>query len=100
MQFALICRDGKDALDRRLSARTEHLASVKGLKRLGNIIDGGAILDDDGCMVGSVVLCDFPTKEDLDAWLLTEPFVREGVWEQIEILKFQRVNWDPEHRQL
>lgn len=94
MQFALICRDGTDALGRRLSARTEHLASVKRLKQQGNIIDGGAILDDVGRMVGSVVLCDFPNKEALDAWLLTEPFVREGVWEQIEILEFQRVNWD------
>lgn len=93
MQFALICRDGPDTLDRRMAARGEHLAGVHRLRRAGVILDGGAILDDAGRMVGSVVLCDFADRAALDAWLATEPFVRDGVWQQIEVLAFRRVDW-------
>ena len=63
MDFALICRDGRDALQRRLAARVEHMAGLKTGKTDGTIVDGGAILDDEGNMVGSVVLCRFQTAK-------------------------------------
>ena len=93
MQFALICRDGPDALDRRLAVRDAHLAGVHALKRDGRILDGGALLDDAGRMIGSVVLCDFADRAALDAWLATEPFVLAQVWQDIEIVPFRQVNW-------
>lgn len=94
MQFALICRDAPDALERRLAVRAEHLDGVHRLKRESTILDGGAILDDDGRMIGSVVLCEFPNRAALDVWLLTEPFMCEGVWEHVEVLRFRRVDWE------
>ena len=93
MQFLLVCRDRDGALTERLAARAEHLAGVLDLWREGRIIDGGAILDPQGRMVGSVVMCDFPDRAALDAWLAREPYVTRGVWDQIEILDFKRVAW-------
>ena len=93
MQFALICRDAPGSLDRRLAARAEHLAGVHRLKSSGNILDGGAILDGDGQMTGSVVLCAFPDRAALEAWLASEPFVRDEVWGQVEVLNFRQVDW-------
>ena len=52
-------------------------------------LTGGAILDDDGRMVGSVALVDFPSREDLDRWLATDPYVTEGVWRHIEVRPFR-----------
>lgn len=94
MQFALICRDAPDAPEKRLRARDEHLQDIHAMKADGRIIDGGAMLNEAGDMVGSVVLCDFADRAALDAYLTHEIYAREGVWSDIEVLPFKRVNWD------
>lgn len=93
MQFALICRDGPDAGDARLAARAEHLEGIRAMKARHEIIDGGAILNDSGDMIGSIVLCQFPDREALDAYLRDEAYVRQGVWQDVEVLPFRCVDW-------
>ncbi len=88
MQFVLICRDGTDdkALERRMAAREAHLKSFKeGLASNQNIL-GGALLDTEGTMRGSLVVVEFPDRAALDAWLKTDPYVIGNVWQAIEIL--------------
>ena len=46
-----------------------HLDGIQPLVDAGNILAGGAMLDDDGNMRGSVLLVDFPSRVELDAWL-------------------------------
>ena len=94
MQFILICRDRPGALPDRLAARERHMKDVRRLKAEGRILDGGAILDGEGNMCGSVVLCDFTDRNALDAYLAEEVYMREGIWEQVEVLPFRRVAWD------
>lgn len=93
MQFALICRDAPDVLARRLAARAGHMENIHAMKATGEIIDGGAMLNDDGNMAGSVVLCEFPDRAALDAYLAREVYAREGIWGEIEIIPFRRVQW-------
>lgn len=93
MQFALICRDAPNVLQRRLAARAEHMQNIHTMKKSGSIIDGGAILDDDRNMIGSVVLCEFPDRETLDTYLKSEVYAREGIWGEIEIIQMKRVAW-------
>lgn len=93
MQFVLICRDAPDAFKRRLALRDEHLAEVKRMKAEGTIIDGGAILDDAGRMIGSVVLCEFPDRAHLEAYLEREVYRVGGIWKDIEIMPFRQVAW-------
>ena len=93
MDFALICRDSSGALGKRLAARAEHMAGLKVGKTDGSIVDGGAILDAQGNMVGSVVLCRFPDRTALDAYLLREVYAREEIWGDIEILDMRFVDW-------
>ncbi|MBE0655479.1 MAG: hypothetical protein IH594_16880 [Bacteroidales bacterium] len=87
MQFILICYDGTDsgALARRMLVREDHLEKVRDLKKENNFIWGGAILDDMGKMIGSVVLYEYPDRESLDRMLETEPYILGKVWERIEI---------------
>jgi uncharacterized protein len=94
MQFLLIAYDGKtpNALDRRLRVRPEHLERVNKLKKNGEFIFGGAILDDKGKMIGSAIVYDFPDRTTLDERLNEEPYVTEGVWQKIEIMPFQLAN--------
>lgn len=94
MQFLLIAYDGTDpdAENRRLSVRPEHLDKIKKLKKAGEVLFGGAILNNDGKMTGSVILYDFPDKASMDERLKEEPYIYEGVWKNIEIMPFRLAN--------
>ena len=91
MQFILSGYDGNDseALNRRMMAREQHLQNALKLKEKGNFIWGGALLDSNGIMKGSVVVYEYETRDDLDKMLKTEPYVTGGVWKRIEIEKFK-----------
>ena len=100
MQFVLIARDGSDpdAPARRRAVRPRHLAGIAPLVDAGTILLGGAILDDDGTMRGSVILADFVSRDALDAWLRDDPYVTGDVWQQIEVAPFRVAvgSWMPE----
>lgn len=87
MQFLVTAYDGKDdaAKDRRMAARPAHLEAASHLNAAGNIIVGGAILDENDEMIGSTLCVDFESREDLDEWLANDPYVTEGVWQDITV---------------
>ena len=91
MQFVLTAYDGNDsdALDRRMAVREVHFENIRKLRESGNFIWGGAILDDNGVMKGSVVVYDFPSRKELDDMLEKEPYILGGVWEKITIEPFR-----------
>ncbi|MDO7565736.1 MAG: YciI family protein, partial [OM182 bacterium] len=55
------------------------------LKNKGNLIAGGAILDDAGSMIGSTTYVEFESRAELDAWLERDPYVTGDVWRDITI---------------
>jgi uncharacterized protein YciI len=59
---------------------------------------GGAILDDGGRMIGSVLVMDFETRDALDEWLRNDPYTTEGVWERVDVLPYRVAvgAWMPE----
>jgi uncharacterized protein YciI len=100
MRYVVIARDGTDAhaKDRRLRTRPAHLDGIERFVERGEILVGGAILDDEGNMVGSIVLADFTTRSELEAWLKADPYVTEGVWQEVEVRGFRPAvgAWLPE----
>lgn len=93
MQFVLICRDRPGALSDRLAVRDRHMAGIRAGKLNGSIIDGGALLGPESEMNGSIILCEFPDRAALDAYLAEEVYAAEGVWGDVEILPMRRVDW-------
>ena len=91
MQFILIAYDGPDegAFERRMKSRPEHLEKISRVKKAGEILCGGAILDDAGKMIGSMILYDVPDRAALDERLKDEPYIYNKVWEKIEIRPFR-----------
>lgn len=91
MQFMLLGYDGEDdgALGRRLKVREQHLALGDKLFANGNLLYGGAMLDDHGRMMGSMLVLDFPSRTELDAWLAVEPYMLHGVWVRTEVAPFR-----------
>jgi len=96
MQFLLVAFDGTDAeaLDRRLKVREDHLQKISVLKHKGEFKCGGAILDDDGKMIGSMIVYDFPDRQSLDTSLQNEPYFTDKVWKNIEIRPFRMAKLD------
>jgi len=90
-QFVVTAYDHDDdgALERRMNVRPFHLDGVKKLKDSGNYVLGGAILNDDGKMIGSVMILQFETTADKDAWKQNEPYITQKIWEKIEIKPFK-----------
>jgi uncharacterized protein YciI len=77
------------ALQRRMNARPHHLDELKVLKEKSNYILGGAMLDDDGKMIGSTMIMQFETEEELEAWKQSEPYITQKVWESVDIKPFK-----------
>ncbi len=93
MNFLVMAHDGKDgeAQVRRHRARPKHLENVAVLKAAGAFVNGGAILDDQGEMIGSTLYMNFESRAALDTWLQSEPYVTEGVWVDIKVTPIRLV---------
>lgn len=87
MQYIVSGYDGTDekAIERRIAVRDEHLKSVEKRFKIGEHLYGAAILDDTGKMIGSMMVVNYSSREELDKWLNDEPYVVGGVWQKIEI---------------
>jgi len=91
MQFLLIAYDGTDqgAMERRLKVRSGHLTRIESLKKAGEFLFGGAILNEQGTMIGSMIVYDYPDRESLDEQLKSEPYIIGGVWVKVDIQPFK-----------
>lgn len=90
-QFIIIAQDFKDseALNRRLTVRPIHLERMKVEKAKGVFIMGGAKLNENGNMFGSMLIVDLPDKEAVQAWVAIDPYITGNVWETVEITPFK-----------
>lgn len=87
MQFVITGLDGLDenALSRRLAVREAHIALGDKMRDEGKMLYGVALLDDNEKMVGSVLVCEFESRDELDRWLKVEPYVVGNVWQKIDV---------------
>jgi len=89
MQFLVVGKDGngKKAQERRMVAREAHLKLGDEMEVSGERWYGCVMLDDNGNMIGSMAVMDFPSEKELHEWLKREPYVMGKVWKKIEIYK-------------
>ena len=93
MDFLVIPMDGTDegALDRRMAAREDHLAGAKQLVEQGHFLFGGAVLDDDGNMIGSTIIFELTDRAELEKCIAEDPYTRGNVWQDVTIRPFRAV---------
>jgi uncharacterized protein YciI len=91
MQFLLVAYDGTDsgAQERRMQSRPEHLEKIAVVKKEGQFLCGGAILNDAGQMIGSMILYEAENRAALDKLLENEPYIYNKIWEKIDIRPFR-----------
>lgn len=92
--FVLSCTDREGTLEKRLATRPAHLARLQQLDAEGRLIVAGAMPKDpsnpQAGFYGSTMIVDFDSREALDAWLQDEPFLKEGVYEHIDVKPFNK----------
>src|SRR5690606_25484614 len=91
MLYAIPSAAGEHSLEKRLSARPEHLARLQILQNEGRLIIAGphpAIDNIDpgpAGYTGSLVIAEFPSYEDARAWADSDPFVAAGVYTNVTV---------------
>jgi uncharacterized protein YciI len=81
--FLLLAHDDPARPGHRQVVRPRHLPLLTEACRSGLIRFAGPMLDRvGGAPVGSIIVLDLPTREAVEAWLETEPFWTEGVWQR------------------
>lgn len=87
MKFLVNAYDYRDenALERRLEVRSKHMEGIKELYEAKKILFASAMINEDDIMCGSSLVMEFDTRDDLDNWLKYEPYVKNNVWEKIDI---------------
>ncbi|MFI5393662.1 MAG: YciI family protein [Myxococcota bacterium] len=91
MRFVVMAWDGDDpdAKGRRAAVRPIHLENIQPFVDDGHVLVGGAMLDEQGDMIGSTLVVEFDSRADLDAWITADPYVTGGVWDQVEVHPFR-----------
>ncbi len=92
MLYLVLAHDGTDpeAPERRRRVRPRHLEELRPLVEDGKVPLGGAILDEQGAMVGSAMLIEAEDLAAAHALVKQDIYTREGVWQGYDIYPFKR----------
>ena len=97
MYYAISGRDVANSLEKRLSARADHLARIQELVDAGRVLVAGphpAIDNEDpgaAGFTGSLIIAEFESMEAAEAWAAGDPYTEAGVFESVEIKPFKVV---------
>lgn len=88
MLVALVAMDKPNALDLRKANRDAHLAYVD---ETGCVHFGGPMLDEDGGMVGSLIVLDVPDMETARGWAENDPYAKAGLFGSVVLREWKKV---------
>ncbi|KQB55063.1 hypothetical protein AQS70_19780 [Pseudomonas endophytica] len=97
MLYAIISTDVENSLETRLSVRPAHLERLTQLKDLGRLVLAGphpAIDSNDpgpAGFSGSLVVAEFDSLSDAQAWADADPYVAAGVYANVIVKPFKKV---------
>ena len=95
--YAIIAEDVPDSLEKRLAARPYHLERLEQLRNDGRLLIAGphpAIDSQDpgeAGFTGSLIVAEFPSLADAEAWASEDPYQAAGVYAQVTVKPFKRV---------
>lgn len=97
MQYVILGQDVPDSLELRKSARPRHLARLEALRDTGRLVLAGPFPGIDSPepgpagFTGSLIVAEFPSLEDAQAWANADPYVEAGVYREVWVRPFKRV---------
>ena len=97
MLYSIVSEDVANSSSKRPTARPAHLARLEALKSEGRLIIAGPSpavdSDDPGStgFTGSIVIAEFPSLSDAQAWADADPYVEAGVYQSVSVKPFKKV---------
>jgi len=97
MLYAILSEDVDHSLEKRLSARPEHLARLKLLQNEGRLVIAGphpaidSVDPGPAGFSGSLVIAEFSSYEEARTWADSDPFVAAGVYRNVIVKPFKQV---------
>ena len=90
-QFIIQAKDHIDdeAVQRRISVREIHLKRMREEKASGVFIIGGALLNNDNKMIGSVIILSLPDEQSLWHWIEQDVYMTGKVWDEVQVTPFR-----------
>ncbi len=97
MLYAIISEDVDNSLERRRAARPAHVQRLTQLRDEGRLVLAGphpAIDSDDpdtAGFTGSLVIAEFASLEQAQAWADADPYQAAGVYAKVTVKPFKKV---------
>ncbi len=97
MLYAIIWEDVSDSLPLRKAARPAHLERVRELVDAGRVVAGGPFpaIDaqdpGDAGFSGSLIIAEFASLADAEAWIREDPYMTAGVIGSVTVKPFVQV---------
>jgi len=97
MLYMIVGLDVENSLEKRLSARPDHVARLKQLQNEGRLILAGPnpALDTsepgDAGFTGSLIVAEFDSLEAAKAWADKDPYIAAGVYKDVIVKPYIRV---------
>ena len=97
MWYMIVGEDYPDSLENRVAAREAHLARITELNADGRVLAAGPLpavdAEDPGSagFTGSLLVVEFPSLADAQAWAEQDPYVVGGVYKSVTVKPFKRV---------
>lgn len=97
MLYSIVSNDVEDSLPLRKSARPAHLARLEALQEAGRLLLAGpnpAVDSTDpgeAGFTGSIVIAEFPSMAEAQAWADADPYVAAGVYQHVTVKPFKKV---------
>jgi hypothetical protein len=97
MLYTIVSQDIENSLSLRMQARPAHLERLEALKNQGRLIIAGpspAIDSEtpgDAGFSGSVVIAEFASLTEAQAWADADPYISAGVYAAVSVKPFKQV---------
>lgn len=88
MFVVLMAKDKPGALNIRTENRPAHLEY---LKSTDLVAQAGPLLDDDGGMIGSLIVLDVPDMAAARDWAAIDPYAKAGLFAEVTLTHWNRV---------
>jgi uncharacterized protein YciI len=96
MWYAITGQDVPDSLAKRQASRPEHVARLQALQAQGRLMLAGPFpaidAEDPGTagFTGSLIVAEFPSLAEAQAWADAEPYLAGGVYAHVSVKPFRK----------
>ena len=96
MLYSIIGQDVENSLEKRIASRPAHVARLQAIQEQGRLILAGpfpavdAVDPGPAGFSGSLIVAEFPSLQEAEAWAQADPYVAGGVYAQVTVKPFRK----------